>query len=57
MTLYEFCCPTCGARREAFVMHVQRDDPAGATPQCADGQLMQRVISVPAIRGETVSKS
>lgn len=55
MSLYEYECPECGRRIEAQNPMVWRD----ARPpicSCAIPFLMRRVISVPAIRGDTVSR-
>jgi len=52
-TLREFRCPTCGRVVEVFI---RPDQPQGVI--CGPcGAHMRRVITAPAIRGETVSKS
>lgn len=61
MPLYEYRCKLCRVvgvdvcpRIELRRSVEQRDDPVVCP--CVDGMQAERVLSVPAIRGETVAK-
>jgi putative FmdB family regulatory protein len=56
--LYEFRCPECGGTREFWRAAADRDwlPACACDPRCL-GTLMHRVVTAPAIRGETVSKA
>jgi putative FmdB family regulatory protein len=61
MPLFEYECPICQTRREVWRPAEDRDNDLPSCVEDADrrclGTPMFRVISAPAIRGETVSKS
>ncbi len=54
MPLYEFRCPKCNKRSEFFLLEESREMP---TYCLACFEPMQRCITAPVLRGETVSKS